>query len=101
MKTAEQKEHLKRVAQIPCIICNNPYVEVHHITGVSGLGAKASDFETIPLCAEHHRLGDRGVAVHSGVKSFEDKYGTQLHLLEKTRMLLKQQEQLTIGYLDG
>jgi hypothetical protein len=94
--TKEEKRHLERVAQIPCLICNNPYVEIHHVTTLRGYGKKASHFDTIPLCAIHHRLGDRGVAIHSGIKTWEEKHGAQIELLEKTRKLLKEQDSLRV-----
>ena len=53
---------------------------------------KASDFETMPLCLEHH-LGNSGI--HGlGRKSFEARYGvTQRELVQRTQKIL--------GYVDG
>ena len=54
------KEHLDRVAQLPCVIClyklgqNNTGVHVHHVT------VPRDDFAVAPLCPEHHQ-GSTGV----------------------------------------
>lgn len=83
-------KHLARVAQLECIVCKNQELkqlfrtEVHHLIGM-GLGKKASDLFTIPLCSFHHRLGNKGEAIHSGKQSFEKKFGTQQNLLEQTK----------------
>jgi len=73
-----------RVAELPCAVCGIHGVQVHHIRTGVGMGRRASDFETIPLCPEHHQ-GNTGI--HGmGRKAFERKYGvTELELLESTR----------------
>lgn len=89
----KERDHMSAVAEIGCIACltafaiNTPYVELHHI-GNGATGKKSSNFEVIPLCPEHHRLGGYGVAIHAGKKSFQAKYGTEQELLEKTLKLL-------------
>ena len=83
--TKAEREHMGMVAELGCIICRRP-AEVHHI---AGQGMRASSYETIPLCADHHRNGNIGVAVHSGRRSFEARHGTEEELLSKTLELLK------------
>jgi len=78
-----EREHLAAVAELGCIICGRP-AECHHI---AGHGVRASHYETIPLCPDHHR--NSADAVHSGRRSFEAKYGTERELLAKTLNLLK------------
>lgn len=85
-KTKAEREHLGRVAALGCIACEvigyeGTLAECHHITSTSGLGGRATHYETIPLCPIHHRLGNTGEAVHAGVKSWEEKFGTQKELL--------------------
>lgn len=88
------KKRLALIAAMPCIACKvsgkNQVMrtEVHHLMGC-GLGLKASDLKTIPLCSYHHVKGNRGEAVHSGVKSFEKVFGTQNELLEMVNKLLE------------
>ncbi len=51
------KEHLRYVAQQPCIICGRSPSHAHHIRFAqsNGLGLKVSDEFTVPLCAIHHQ----------------------------------------------
>ena len=51
------KEHLRYVAQQPCIICGRSPSHAHHIrlAQSNGLGLKVSDEFTVPLCAIHHQ----------------------------------------------
>jgi hypothetical protein len=80
---------LAKIAAMKCIACNKANLkqlfitEVHHLIGY-GIGKKASDIFTIPLCSFHHRLGNKGEAIHSGIKSFENNFGTQEDLLKET-----------------
>lgn len=57
MKNAK---HLSFVRQLPCIHCTAPAPsEAHHIKGIghfSGAAMKASDFATMPLCRDCHRM---------------------------------------------
>lgn len=81
MKKAE-KIHMSKVADLGCLICGNSQVELHHITTRTGMGKKASNFEVLPLCFRHHRGGNRGVALHAGVRTWEENFGTQIDLLK-------------------
>lgn len=93
----KDKRRLVKVRALPCIICSNKgrkqesKTEVHHFIG-KGLGLKASDLLTIPLCNFHHTGSYtspiKGQAIHSGLKAFEDKFGTQEELLEKVNKML-------------
>jgi hypothetical protein len=87
-KTKEEKIHMGRVADLGCIICGNNLVELHHITTRRGFGARSKHMEVLPLCFIHHRGGQRGVALHEGVKTWEEKHGTQEELLEKVNKML-------------
>ncbi len=79
-----------RVAALGCIICSDlgysdSPAEVHHI---GNQGVRASHYDTIPLCPEHHRWGALGVAVHSGRKTWEAIYGTERELLDRVKKML-------------
>ena len=92
MKKAE-KEHLDRVAGLGCIVCRNlghgeTPTHVHHIRTGKGMGQRASNYETIPLCPVHHQNGGYGVAIHAGQKTWESNFGTELELLEQVKMEL-------------
>ena len=79
-------KHLARVAMLPCVVCGDWLVEVHHCRMNAGTGQKAGDHETIPLCVWHHRTGPQ--AFHNGPGIFQTLFGTELELLEKTREML-------------
>ena len=87
MKSAESK-HIEKVLSMGCCVCVNlEYGETpavpHHI-GNQSMGMKASNYEVIPLCPEHHNQGGIGVAVHAGRESFEANFGTEQELLKET-----------------
>lgn len=50
------KDHLRRVAELPCLICNRQPSHAHHLRFAQrrGLGQKVSDEFVVPLCALHH-----------------------------------------------
>lgn len=92
--TKEERKHYDRIAQLGCICCHvlgfgySP-CEIHHIRTGTGAGRKSHWSKAIGLCPNHHRLGDVGVAIHSGIKSFEASIGmSELELLEKQLELL-------------
>jgi len=61
------KEHLRFVAQQPCLICGRSPSDAHHIrfAQLRALGSKVSDEFTVPLCRTHHReVHRRGDEAH-------------------------------------
>lgn len=93
MATKAEKLHMSRVAALGCCVCRNEFglnsdAEIHHI-GNGTMGKRATNYEILPLCPMHHRLGGIGVAIHSGRKSFESNFGTERELLAQTLELLK------------
>jgi hypothetical protein len=55
-KRIRSKEHLRFVAQQPCLICGRTPSHAHHVRFAQsrGLALKVSDEFTVPLCAIHH-----------------------------------------------
>jgi hypothetical protein len=55
-KRVRSKEHLRFVAQQPCVICGRTPAHAHHIRYAQsrGLALKVGDEFTVPLCAIHH-----------------------------------------------
>jgi DNA recombination protein Rad52 len=56
-------DHLRFVAQQPCLICSRTPSDAHHLKFAEprALGRKVSDEYTVPLCRTHHRqLHDAG-----------------------------------------
>ena len=100
--TKDEKKHLDLLSQLGCIVCarlgyGESPAEIHHPrTKARGLGLKASHYDAIPLCLEHHR-GQTGV--HGlGTKGFAKHYGfDESDLLEATKLLLEKLKINTIG----
>jgi hypothetical protein len=92
--TADERRHMGSVARLGCIACRlhmgcfTP-AEVHHIKLQTGIGRRSSHYDTIPLCAVHHRTGPYGLAFHQGPGAWEMRFGRQTELLERVRELLK------------
>ena len=82
------RARLALVASMPCCVCGARPVEVHHVRATVGLGQRAGDDQTIPLCPQHHRTGGFGVAFHAGPREWERQHGPQVeHLAAVNRML--------------
>lgn len=56
-KRVRDKDHLRRVAAQPCLVCNAAPSDPHHIrfAQTRAMGRKVSDEFTVPLCRAHHR----------------------------------------------
>ena len=90
--TKAEKEHLSKVAALGCMVCKRmgyegTPAEIHHPRRGTGLGQRASNYDAIPLCPEHHR-GNTGI--HGlGTKGFPKRWGfTESDLLDEVKMLL-------------
>jgi hypothetical protein len=55
------REHLRYVAQQPCLVCGRKPSDPHHLRHVQprALGRKASDEFAVPLCRVHHSVVHR------------------------------------------
>ena len=51
------RDHVRFVAQQPCLICGRQPCDAHHLrfTQARAMGRKVSDEFTVPLCRGHHR----------------------------------------------
>lgn len=72
-------DYLKWVKSQPCCVCGATADDPHHIIGYGqgGIGTKAHDLFTIPLCRVHHS------ELHKDPKGWEQENGSQLVLLFK------------------
>lgn len=92
--TRDERKHYGRIADHGCIACHVlgfgfSHCEIHHIRTGAGIGKKSHWSKVIGLCPNHHRLGGNGVAIHAGIKSFENNIGmTEVELLNKNLELL-------------
>ena len=56
-RRVRDKDHVRFVAQQPCLICGRQPSDAHHLrfAQTRALGRKVSDEFTVPLCRGHHR----------------------------------------------
>lgn len=87
--TKSEREYMGKVAEIGCILCKHLGLgetpcELHHPRTGTGAGRRASHFDVLPLCFQHHR---GNVGIHGmGRKAFEKYYGiTEMELLDEVR----------------
>jgi hypothetical protein len=68
-----RSEDYKRwIRSWPCLVCVTwRRIEACHV-GPHGLGQKASDLKTVPLCKEHH------AELHQGVQEFQERHQIEL-----------------------
>ena len=78
------KDYMARVAEIPCLVCGETEVELHH---VRRFGETRKVSQVVPLCVYHHRAG--GGIHHLGQKKWEREFYSQDELLEMTKERLK------------
>lgn len=81
------REHMARVAQLPCVICGAWPVHVHHVIHGRYGTRKASDFDVVPLCPSHHLDGPE--AIHSGKLTWAAKHGPDYSYLPAVRDAVK------------
>jgi len=91
--TIAERKHMSAVAELGCAVCRRMGYpgtpsELHHPRAGAGMARRASNWDVLPLCPEHHR-GKTGV--HGlGTKGFPKHWGfTEADLLEDTKALLK------------
>ena len=60
-RRVRDRNHVKSVAQHPCLICGRRPTDAHHLRFAQSraLGRKVSDEFTVPLCRGHHRAVHR------------------------------------------
>jgi len=57
LRRIRDREHVKSVADQPCLVCGRRPADAHHLRFAQSptLGRKVSDEFTVPLCRGHHR----------------------------------------------
>lgn len=85
--TEAECEHMRKVAELGCIICEGEAC-VHHAE--TGGGGRKDHMKVIPLCLRHHQ-GEDGI--HKiGRKAWQKKYGTEQYLLLAVKGLLLEEQ---------
>lgn len=89
--TKDEKNAYRKIAELGCILCSSILgfegtpAELHH---VRRYGAKRSTSPILPLCPEHHRLGNDSFH-RLGINGFENKWGVSCErLLERVHQKL-------------
>jgi len=70
-----------RVADLPCVLCGQQGVQVHHIREGQGMAQRASNWLVVPLCPSCH-TGPLGV--HGDKTMMRINKMTELDMLAKT-----------------
>jgi hypothetical protein len=98
------REHVKSVAQHPCLICGRHPADAHHLRFAQSraLGRKVSDEFTVPLCRGHHREVHRaGDEATWWEKAGIDPITTARTLWLETHPSLWPKDSAQIGSLQG
>lgn len=99
MTTKAEQEWMDAAVSAGCIACfvtgiSGTPAEIHHL--LRG-GRRIGHLNSIPLCPPHHRGGRNDQAIvsrHPWRKEFEQRYGTEMSLLEKTHELVERMRRL-------
>ena len=99
----QDKERFEKLKRIGCIACSKKglFSEpiIHHIRKNTGLGLRPPHDQTIPLCPEHHNMGNE--SVHLNKTKFVELFGSELQLLDEANEKIKQLEKENIFYDKG
>ena len=99
----KDKERFDKLKQIGCMACakrglfSEPII--HHIRKHTGLSLRPPHTDTIPLCPQHHNMGNE--SVHLNKKVFIALFGTEHELLDEANEKIKQLEKEDIFYDKG
>lgn len=80
--------YLRRVRALPCCACPEMRgVQAHHSTSGRGMGQKASDHDTMPLCVACHNAFHVGLGMFRGWDRMRRREW-QADMVRRTRELL-------------
>ena len=97
------KKRFDQLKQLGCMACakfgriREPVI--HHIRKHTGISRRPDHQDTIPLCPEHHNMGNE--SIHHNKKLFEEKFGTEKQLLITTNLKINQLERSYLFYGKG
>ena len=77
--------YMAEVKRLPCIVCGRMGVDAHHCQSGRFGTARASDFDTIPLCPRDHKHEYGEPAYHANKTLWELTHGPDTDYIEKTR----------------
>lgn len=77
--TAAGLEHMRRVKMLPCVVCgSSPPNDAHHVFCGRFSQRRASDFDTVSLCKNHHQ-GPEGI--HTSKRRWVERHGNDYDYL--------------------
>jgi hypothetical protein len=91
------RDHVKFVAQRPCLICGRRPSDTHHLRFAQSraLGRKVSDEFTVPLCRGHHREVHRcGGLKRIRYRQFRAKWASNASVVSSSKARITKQSQL-------
>ena len=100
MSKQERTDRFRLLSEMGCCICGQP-PQIHHLIGTKwrGMGQKADDRHTIPLCMKHH-TGEEGIH-RMGMRKWESYFGSQESFLEIVSIKIEMLKQIhKNGYVD-
>lgn len=75
--TADDRRHMAKVAELPCVACGRYGVHIHHVTSNGYQRLTKRHDRVVPLCPECHQHGPQ--AVHKiGHAVFNQMHGVDL-----------------------
>lgn len=96
----KHKERFDKLRQLGCVACSKKGIFsepiIHHIRRFTGVGLRPSHDKTIPLCPQHHNMGNE--SIHLNKKKFEKLFGNELDLLDEVNRQIKKLEKGDIFY---
>jgi hypothetical protein len=95
-RRVRDRDHVRFVAQQPCLICGRKPADAHHLrfTQSRALSRKVSDEFTVPLCRGHHREAHRSgdEAAWWGYVGIDPTVAARALWLESHPLLVGQEE---------
>lgn len=96
----KDKDRFDKLRQLGCIACLKKGIfsepVIHHIRRFTGVGLRPPHDKTIPLCPQHHNMGNE--SIHLNKKKFEELFGNELDLLDEVNRQIKKLEKGDIFY---
>jgi len=96
----KDKDRFDKLRQLGCIACSKKGIfsepVIHHIRRFTGVGLRPPHDKTIPLCPQHHNMGNE--SIHLNKKKFEELFGNELDLLDEVNRQIKKLEKGDIFY---
>jgi hypothetical protein len=84
--TKAESNYMSKVASLPCVVCGNQPVELHHVREGQGMSQRAQNWLVIPLCPSCHR--DSMMGLHGQRNMWRIKKMDEMDALAKTIELM-------------